>query len=91
MEIDLTLSDDDDNGDVVNNAASITEQQPPPPQPVKSENLQGYEGLTPATTGKRYCERVAKIRKDNYMMCTQKDMQKIFSKRYLHACMHKKI
>ena len=64
MEIDLTLSDDDDNGDVVNNAAStsITEQQPPQPQPVKSENLQGYEGLTPATTGKRYCERVAKIR-----------------------------
>ena len=54
-EIDLTyLSDDDDNGDVVNNATStsITEQQPPQPQPVKSEHLQGYEGLTPATTGK---------------------------------------
>jgi len=61
-EIDLTLSEDEgnDNGDV-NNAASIT-QQPPQPQPVKSEHLQGYEGLTPATTGKRYYERVAKIR-----------------------------
>ena len=65
-EIDLTLSEDEgnDNGDVVNNATStsITQQQPPQPQPVKSEHLQGYEGLTPATTGKRYCERVAKIR-----------------------------
>ena len=61
-EIDLTISDDDDNGNGdVNNAASIT-QPPPQPQPVKSEHLQGYEGLTPATTGKRYCERVAKIR-----------------------------
>ena len=63
-EIDLTLSEeeDNDNGNVdVNNTASIT-QQPPQPQPVKSEHLQGYEGLTPATTGKKYCERVAKIR-----------------------------
>ena len=61
-EIDLTLTDDDDNGDVVNNAVSTSiTQQPPQPQPVKSEHLQGFEGLTPATTGERYCERVAKI------------------------------
>ena len=58
-QIDLTLSEDEGNdNDVMNNAAStsITQQPPPQPQPVKSEHLQGYEGLTPATTGKRYCE-----------------------------------
>ena len=62
-EIDLTLSDDDDNGEVNNAASTSITQQQPQPQPVKSEHLQRYEGLTPATTGKIYCER---------------DMQKIF-------------
>ena len=54
-EIDLTLSDDDDNGDVNNAASTSITQQPPQPQPVKSEHLQRYEGLTPATTGKSIC------------------------------------